>query len=172
MIMIDELLAGRLWLLLLVQGTACLAAGLAASYALRHRPARAHQVLLTALLAAVLMPTLYVAAGYYGLGFLAPKPTASCGIPALGGVLSPAEGGWATDVKLLRDVPTTEVTADPPPSEAEPIRGIPTPGAATVDVPWRMIAAAGWSGTTAILLLRLILRFALGLRLLRVRDSV
>jgi beta-lactamase regulating signal transducer with metallopeptidase domain len=37
-----------------------------------------------------------------------------------------------------------------------------------MDVPWSMIAILGWGVTTAILLLRLMLRFALGLRLLRV----
>jgi ABC-type Fe3+ transport system permease subunit len=70
--MIDKLLAAGPWLLLLVQGTACLAVGLAVSHAWRHRPARAHQVLVTALLASVLMPGLYLSAGYFELGVLAP----------------------------------------------------------------------------------------------------
>jgi len=162
--MIYELFAGRLWLLLLIQGTACLAAGLAASYVLRHRPARAHQVLLTALLAALLMPTLYVAAGYYGLGLLA----APCSTSALGGFLSPAEGGWATDVHLLTNLPTAEIAAEPTLPEIEPAKAIPAPAAVTMDVPWSVIAILGWGATTTILLLRLLLRFALGLRLLRV----
>jgi hypothetical protein len=93
MIRIDEIVAGRLWLLLLVQGSACLAAGLAASYVLRHRPARAHQVLLTALLTSVLMPTLYLAAGHYQLGLLTSKPAAPCSTPAVAEASSPHSEG-------------------------------------------------------------------------------
>ncbi len=172
MIRIDELVAGRLWLLLLVQGTACLAVGLAFSYGLRHRPARAHQVLLTALLASVLMPTLYLAAGYYGLGLLASKPVVPCSTPALGGVLSPAEGGGATDIRLLPDLPTSEAAAEPTLPEMEPVGAIPTPPATAVDMPWSVIALLGWGAITAVLLLRLLLRFALGLRLLRVGQPL
>ncbi len=166
--MIYELFAGRLWLLLLVQGTACLAAGLATSYVLRYRPARAHQVLLTALLASVLMPTLYVVAGHYGLGLLASKPTAPASIPALGGVLSPAEGGWATEIRLLPDLAAAGIADEPTLPETEPIEAIAAPPTATIHVPWTMLAVLGWGVTTTILLLRLIRRFALGLRLLQV----
>ncbi|MCL5279400.1 MAG: hypothetical protein M1376_05800, partial [Planctomycetes bacterium] len=166
--MIHELFTGRLWLVLLTQGTVCLAAGLAASYMLRHRPARSHQVLLTALLASVLMPTLYVAAGHYGFGLLTSKSAVPCSTPALGGVLFPAEGGWATSTRRLPDLPTTKPAIEPTLSEAEPIGAIPAPAAATKEVPWNMLVVLGWGGTTAILLLRLVLCFALGLRLLRV----
>jgi hypothetical protein len=41
--MISATISGSLWPLLLVQGTACITVGLAASYLLRDRPARAHQ---------------------------------------------------------------------------------------------------------------------------------
>ncbi len=214
--MIHELFTGRLWLLLLTQGTACLAVGLAVSYALRHRPARAHQVLLTALLAAVLMPTLYVAAGYYGLGLLASKPTVGGSTPAVAraswvpkreliafgdpspcvsrascprsegetpsaltragrvpkrdasrlGSPRPRHEGWAPDIRPLAGLPTTEAADEPPLLSAEPIGAIPAPVAATLDVPWSIVAILGWGVGTAILLARLILRFVLGLHLL------
>jgi beta-lactamase regulating signal transducer with metallopeptidase domain len=166
--MIDELLTTGLWRLLLVQSTACLATGLAASIVLRRRPARAHQVLFAALLVAVLMPGLYLSARQFGFGVFAPITVTSCGTPAPEGVLSPTEGGWATSAPLL----TTEVADEPTPLGAEPVAGAATSGAATGRVSRAIIGAACWLAVTAVLLARLVLRFLLGFRLLRAAEPV
>ncbi len=92
MIVINELFTGHLWLLLLVQGTACLAAGLAASYVLRHRPARAHQVLLTALLASVLMPILVPGRGTLRVGPPGAEASGAMEHPRPRGCPSPSRG--------------------------------------------------------------------------------
>ncbi len=170
--MIDELLSQGPWLLLLIQGTVCLAVGLVASCALRHRPARAHQFLLMAMLVSVLMPSLYLAAGHYKLGLLPSKPTSPCSTPALGGVLFPAEGGWATNIRLLSDLPIAEIADEPTLPGAEPIGAIPASSAATMQVPWSRIAVTCWSAATAILLLRLVLRFVLGWRVVHAAQPL
>ncbi len=179
--MIHGLFTSDLWLLLLIQGTACLAAGLAASYALRRRPARAHQVLCMALLAAVLMPGLYLSARRFGLGVLAAPGAPSCSTPAPGGVFSPAEGiglpnaffrvwgpGWDTSAPLS----TIEITDESAPVSEEPVTETPAWGTTAACVPWALMGAACWLAATAVLLGRLFLRFALGFHLLRAADPV
>lgn len=162
--MIDELFAGDLWLLLLVQGTACLAIGLAASYVLRHRPARAHQILLTALLASVLMPGLHVSARYFGLGVLAPRTTPPVREIMETQPLEPA---------LLAEMIATESAYEPMPSaEVESPAEASAHLVTTRPIPWVAIAAAGWLMITLVLLTRLALRFALGLCLLRAADPL
>lgn len=166
--MIDELFTADLWRLLLIQSTACLATGLAASFVLRRRPARAHQVLFTALLAAVLMPGLYVSARQLELGVLTPPANGFWSTPALGGASSPAEGDWATRAPLF----AVEDTDEPVPLIAGPAVEVPASGAATTRVSWAVIGVACWLAVTAALLGRLILRFALGFHLLRAADPV
>jgi beta-lactamase regulating signal transducer with metallopeptidase domain len=158
----DVLFAGGTWLLPLAQGTACLAVGLAASHALRHRPARAHQVLLTAMLASVLMPGLYLSASHFGLGILAPRAAPSRGTPALGGGSFPAGGGWATGTSLFFGLPAAETADEALPPRAEPIVATPAPPAAPRAVPWSVIPVVGWAVAAVLLLLRVILRFILG----------
>ena len=149
--MIGEMIFESLGVLLVAQGTACLALGLAASCVLRHRAARAHQALLTALLASVLMPSLYLAAGHWELGLLASRTT------------PPAQE--ATETQPL-DIPppTTALAYEPgPPVIGEPVAEDPAYDAATTRVPWGIIGLACWIAATATLLIRLVLRFILGL---------
>jgi beta-lactamase regulating signal transducer with metallopeptidase domain/type II secretory pathway component GspD/PulD (secretin) len=148
----DELFTGDVALLLLVQGTACVAVGLTVSYVLRHRPAHAYQVLLAGLLAAVLMPGLYVWARHCGAGVLAPK-------------IAPAAPGIAT-AGLRPTAPLAdEIAYDPAPgtvaeaAPASPLRG--------GHIPWRIVAVACWFAATLALLLRISLRLLLGAYLLR-----
>ncbi len=161
--MIRELFSEGPWLLLFVQATICLAVGLGASYALRHRPARAHQILLTAVLTSVLMPGLYLSAKHFGLGVLASKPVAPSNPPALGEVLSPAESGWVTGLRL----PVAEIVPEPTLPVAEPIRVIRTSLVETRRVPWKMVMVVCWSVATVTLSLLLVLRFLLGWRVVR-----
>ncbi len=201
--MIDELISEGPWLLLLVQGTACLAVGLAASYALRHRPARAHQALLTALLMSVFMPGLYLSARYSGLGVFASKPTSPGNTSAVAraswvpkreliafgdpgpwtsdtmGSVGPDEArpGWprhedgATDISPLHDLLVAESTDESTLSREESIGAIPAPRA-RIRVPWSVILIVSWSTATALLLLRLVLRFLLGWRVVQTAQSL
>ena len=161
--MIDELFAADWWRPLLVQSTACLGVGLMASVLLRHRPARAHQVLFTALLVALLMPGLYLSARHLGLGVLPTPAALSGGTPTPEDVLSPAEDGRAAGTPLL----TMEVTDKPTPFRDGPVAEAPARETATTPVSWALIGAVGWLAVTTILLGRLALRFVLGFHLLR-----
>ncbi len=162
MIGIDEIVAGRLWLLLLVQGTACLAAGLAASYVLRHRPARAHQVLLTALLAAVLMPILYLSVGHLGLGLLAPAA------PATQRMAEASVPDTFLDTPVSDDLPAAEAVYEPGPRPVtEAVAGVSPYSTAMMRVPWNAIVVVCWSAATALLFLRLVLRLLLGWRVVQ-----
>ena len=156
--MIDELFAGDLWLLLLVQGTACLAVGLAVSYVLRHRPARAHQVLLTALLASVLMPGLYVSARHFGLGVLTPQN-------------HPAGTQRSRDSAAANRPPCRDrddgVHYDPASSEVEFAEAVPAYPVTRTSSRGDIVTMACWLTATLVLLMRLSLRFLLGLHLLR-----
>jgi beta-lactamase regulating signal transducer with metallopeptidase domain len=162
--MIDELCAGRLWLLLLVQGTACLAAGLAASYVLRHRPAHAHQILLTALWAAVLMPGLYLSAQRLGLGVLAPRAA-----PPAREIVEAQPPDSALRVEF---VPTPDVYEPTTAPSAESVAAGPGYPVAPRHIPWGAVTIACWLAATLVLLTRLALRFLLGFRLLRAADPV
>jgi beta-lactamase regulating signal transducer with metallopeptidase domain len=134
-----------LWVLL-VQSTACLAAGLAGSNLLRRRAARAHQVLLTGLLAALLLPATYLLVRHFQWGLLA-APTA---LPDV-----------STEVLAMEDT----AMEDEATFEAAAI--VPVYEATTAPVPWVAIGMIGWATATVLLLGRLLLRFVLGLRLLR-----
>jgi len=165
--MIDELFSEGPWLLLLAQSTACLAAGLAASYVLRHRPARAHQVLLTALLAAVLMPILYLSVGHLGLGLLAPTP------PATQRMAEASVLDAFLDTPVSDDLPGTEAVDEPGPrSVAEAVAGVSPDRRAALRVPWNTIVIVCWSSATALLFLRLVLRFLLGWRVVHAAEPL
>jgi beta-lactamase regulating signal transducer with metallopeptidase domain/chaperonin cofactor prefoldin len=160
--MIGEILSDNLWLLLLAQGTACLAAGMGASIALRRRAAHAHQVLLTALVAAALMPGLYLSARHFGFGVLAP-PTA----PPAQEVAEPP----ALDTALLDEVTVTESNDESALSAGvSPLAETGLSGVMTRQVPWSAVTLSCWLLASAALLLRLALRFLLGLHLLRTAD--
>ncbi|MEN6424588.1 MAG: M56 family metallopeptidase [Phycisphaerales bacterium] len=148
--MIGEIFSGNLWLLLIAQATVCIALGLAASLLLRHSAARAHQALLTAVAMAILTPGAYTLVRHFQLGVLTPEPTPAAQQSAEPMVLSDME------IVVL-------------PIEYEPVPAIaPQEEPATKPLPWGTICLAGWISLTAVLLGRLALRFALGLRLLRV----
>jgi beta-lactamase regulating signal transducer with metallopeptidase domain/predicted nucleic acid-binding Zn-ribbon protein len=152
--MIGEMIFESPWRLLLAQGTACLAVGLAASCVLRHRAARAHQVLLTALLASVLMPALYLFVGHFGFGLLASTMT-----PAA----QEAIETQPLDAPLLADLLATEAAYEPMPVSDEPAVEVPAYHVATTRVPWDLIGVACWTAVATALLIRLTLRFLLGL---------
>lgn len=157
--MIGEVFSESLWLLLIAQATVCIGLGLAASLLLRYSAARAHQVLLTALLAAALTPGVYVLVRHFQLGMLASEPM----------IASPQ----STEPPILSETQTVGLLAEYEPAPADdtewPVAMAPAPNeVAAAPLPWGAICLGGWIALTAILLGRLALRFALGLRLLRV----
>jgi beta-lactamase regulating signal transducer with metallopeptidase domain/exonuclease VII small subunit len=145
------------------QSTAFVLAGLLASYILRRNPARAHQALLTAVAAALLAPTFSQLVRHYGLGLLADSPTA---------VAAPAADTYPTDddttipQQIFNNCYYTVAAADDYPRDHEftasgPISVRPS------GIAWRTFLAWAWIAVSAALLFRLVVTFALGLRLLR-----
>jgi len=149
--MIGELFSGSLWLRLSTQATLCVAAGLAASYLMHHRAARAHRVLLISLVVAVVTPGTYVLARHFQLGLLPSKPMS---VPPQTPEPTLSFGTFVTDL------PTAEADFEPLPSGVrEPV--------ATAPVPWGTICLSGWALLSTMLLGRLVVQFFLGLRLVK-----
>jgi beta-lactamase regulating signal transducer with metallopeptidase domain len=145
------------------QSTAFVLAGLLASYILRRNPARAHQALLTAVVAALLAPTFSQLVRHYGLGLLADNPTV---------VAAPAAETYPTDdditipQQIFNNCYCTAAAADDYPRDHEftasgPISVRPS------GIAWRTFLTWAWIAVSAALLFRLVVTFALGLRLLR-----
>lgn len=153
---------GFLWALLLAQGTACIAAGLAVSYLLRRHPARAHQILLLALAASLLMPASYLLVRHFELGVLVLPASESMDIdlPAVAGASLP-------------DSPVEETDSDSAEIEfADTPLLLPVTQAEDSPLSWTTILLALWATGSAILLGRMLLQFVLGLRLLRASEPL
>ena len=145
------------------QSTAFVVAGLLASYILRRNPARAHQALLTAVAAALLAPTFSQLVRHYGLGLLADSPTA---------VAEPAAETYPTDdnttipQQIFNNCYYTVAAADDYPRDHEFTASGPV-SVRPSGIAWRTFLAWAWIAVSAALLFRLVVTFALGLRLLR-----
>jgi len=145
------------------QSTAFVVAGLLASYILRRNPARAHQALLTAVAAALLAPTFSQLVRHYGLGLLADSPTA---------VAEPAAETYPTDdnttipQQIFNNCYYTVAAADDYPRDHEFTASGPV-SVRPCGIAWRTFLAWAWIAVSAALLFRLVVTFALGLRLLR-----
>jgi beta-lactamase regulating signal transducer with metallopeptidase domain len=155
--MMGELFAQHPWLWPLAwQSTTCLAAGLWASFLLRRRPARAHQLLLLSLVAAMLVPVMSGIVRHNQWGLFVAEST----VP-------------------LRQIQPFIVQADPASATAmpmsdvsvEPSRGgtvLPMPSApAAGETRWETALPLLWLAASTILLLRLATRLVLGLCLVR-----
>ncbi|MBN1508711.1 MAG: hypothetical protein JW955_17820 [Sedimentisphaerales bacterium] len=162
--MIGGIISESLWLLLLVQGTACLAAGLATSHLIRHRAARAHQALLAAMLASVLMPSLYLLVRHFHLGVLASEAPLQPPDTIAVRVLDAAVPAGAVATESERDTIAPRV--------AELGVAVAPQETAAQRVPWRAVVLACWAAAAVLLLGRLILRFVLGLHLLHATDPL
>ena len=138
------------------QSTVCIAAGLAASFALIRRPALAHQVLLLAMLAAVIVPVMSILVKHYELGVFIAEPAAA---------QSKFEGGIETNRYERSAATVTEVAKHRPALVEEHL-----PSAAInserVKFPWNVVLLRGWLITSLILLVRLLITFFRGVRLL------
>ena len=131
--------------------------GLATSFFLRRRPARASQILFLAIIAAVLLPTLSVLVRHFELGLFTEEP-------------------------IVLQSFTTEIPAETPEiliaSQIQPaVLEVPTDftlaenSSRDVKIPWRLIALYGWMIASLILLGRLFIAFVSGINLLRRAQS-
>lgn len=167
--MMGEMLSDTtLWAVLLLQGTGCLALGLALSYLLGRRAARAHQMLLVATLASVLMPGLYLLVKHFELGVLtAPTPVgqtvATLDEPADLAVVADATSAGPILTAGPDDGPAIEPST---PGTAPAIRE-----ATARNIPWTGICLICWAVASTGSLGHLVLRFALGRRLLRRSEA-
>jgi beta-lactamase regulating signal transducer with metallopeptidase domain len=158
--MTGEILSeSRLCLLLLTQGTACITLGLAGSYLLRRHASRAHQVLLIALLASVLMPASYIGVKHFGLGVLVAEvpaaPEASLDLQSV-------------DTSALTEIPGVEVESAQVATEVAEPASLPfVSPTEIVSLPWRAILLTCWAAAALILMARLAFRFILGIYLLQ-----
>jgi len=138
--------------------SAFLTAGLAASLALRGRPARAHLALWLAMLGAVLAP-------------LSKEAVRRCG----GGL-------WAAKTRSVVPGPVAETAPAIPAAMGKTAARPPIPSGSTANlqtlpsgvisdhrggIPWRGLGVASWGAASAFLLGRLISPFAEGRRLVR-----
>jgi beta-lactamase regulating signal transducer with metallopeptidase domain len=131
--------------------------GLAGSFLLRRRPARASQVLFLAIIAAVLLPTLSVLVRHYGLGLFAEEPIALPSFTTEISVESPVISLASEIQPAVLEVPTNFALAEK--------------SLLDVEIPWRLILLYVWMIASLILLGRLIIAFISGIRLLRRAQS-
>ncbi|MBC8218644.1 MAG: ankyrin repeat domain-containing protein, partial [Planctomycetes bacterium] len=148
----DLSLWGCLW-----QSMAFIALGLVAGYLLRRRPSRAYQVLLFAMLAAVIVPLMSAVVKHYDLGVFTARATDSFGTLLEGPEAIPLAG---TDDLAGIAVPAAVSPADinSGPAEITSTR---------FSISWRTVAVYGWIIATLALLARLIVTFMYGAYIVR-----
>ena len=148
--MIGEMLSvNSMSLRLALQATACLALGLTGSYLLRHRAARAHQVLLLGLVSAIVLPALYFMVGHLGIGVLAPQDAASAEETAVPWTVG------TTDAEAGLAVAPARTSAQTPPAAIAmptPITAVPTHPMPTARVSPRDVLLTCWLAASCILL--------------------
>jgi beta-lactamase regulating signal transducer with metallopeptidase domain len=144
----DLSLWGCVW-----QSTLFVAIGLAGSFLLRRRPARASGMMFLAMIAAVFVPAMSLLVRHFELGILAEEP------------IKPSTIGIEMPVETSRILPALEIR--PAVVDAATESPLIRSGSGDVRIPWRLIALFGWLMTTLILLGRLFVAFVCGIRLLR-----
>lgn len=138
------------------QSTIFLVAGLLGSFLLRRRSARAHQVVLLAMIAAVIVPVAGALVKRYELGVFAGKSPAIEPQRERSVSVDNHEASGAVGAENVQREPAAfnEVT----PSFAFVSRA--------AKFPWRFAALFGWMAASSILAVRLLVSFMLGVRLL------
>jgi beta-lactamase regulating signal transducer with metallopeptidase domain len=159
--MASEMMMQYAWLGPVVwQSTAALTAGLVGSHVLRRRPARAHQVLLLALMAAVAVPLLSHSVRQNQWGLFEAEPT-----------IIVANAAPSFEETIAQPTPEPAVdTAD----EALPVPMQVTPTASRrgLTPDWARVAIGVWVAAGAALLLRLGFRFLLAFDITRRSEAV
>ena len=137
------------------QSTIFAVAGLVGSFILRHRSARAHQVLFLAMIAAVIAPMMSTLVKHYELGVFVAEPV----------VIQPTAEDWS----IADDLGTSIIPAEDIEPKPVPTEGNSTPviaGAKNAEIPWRSVLLGGWIAASLILAARLLVTFVRGVRLL------
>ncbi len=140
---------------LLWQSSLFVTAGLIGSFILKRHPARAHQVLLLSMIAAVTVPLLSTFVKYMELGIFVEEPVAATSPP---GDFIPVSNTPLSATNLLPFYESEQVTEVLPPIETE---------SENFSLPWRKILLFGWIAVSIILLTRLLITFILGMRLVK-----
>lgn len=138
------------------QSTIFLVVGLVSSFILRHRSARAHQVLFLAMIAAVIVPIMSILVKHYELGMFVAESVA---------IQSPAEdltGGSNYGAPGI--ISAEDIEHKPGPIEEDLPPAIA--GSDSARFPWRSVVLCGWIAASLILAARLFVTFVLGVRLL------
>ena len=139
------------------QSTLFAVIGLAGSFLLRRRPARASQVLFLAIIAAILLPAMSLLVRHYGLGLFAEKPIV---LPSFE-IEIPTE---APEILLMPEI-------QPATLEVPTVIEFAEKSSWNIKIPWLIVALYGWMLAALILLGRLIFAFVSGIRLLRRAQS-
>lgn len=139
------------------QSTLFAVIGLAGSFLLRRRPARASQVLFLAVIAAVFVPAMSVLVRHFELGLLT------------GDKISLPSFEMVVPIETPEILPAPEIQPAVP--EAPKNLALTENGSEDIRIPWRLVALYGWMIATLILLGRLFIAFFSGIRLLRRAQS-
>jgi beta-lactamase regulating signal transducer with metallopeptidase domain len=158
--MIAELLSENqfVWTCL-CQSTVCAAAGIIGSFILKHRPARAHQVLLLAITAAVVVPAMSVLVKHLDLGLFSAEPAA---VRSEREVTLP-ETAYAAAEIIAGDI----IEYEPPAVEAAQDGLTAAVAAQKTGIPWSRMLSWAWIAASLILAARLGVTFVRGMRILR-----
>ena len=161
--MISQLFtAGPFWSNPLLQSTVCVTAGLIASLLLRRRSARAHQVLLLAMIASVAVPAMSMIVRHYELGIFVDKPA-----------VTKSQFAEIPIVPIIIEYEKSPLSVIPNAYYTEAIeREYSIPAAAFTSeaktkLPLRTILMWSWIIVSTILAFRLLVTFILGLGTLR-----
>jgi len=139
------------------QSTIFLVVGLVGSFILRHRSARAHQVLFLAMIAAVIVPIMSILVKHYELGMFVAEPVVIQSRAEDVGRVGNFGAPGIISTEDIEHKPGT-IEKDLPPA---------TLASETTKFPWRSVVLYGWITASLILAARLLLTFALGVRLLK-----
>ncbi len=158
--MLEGLLAQHVWLWpVLWQSTAVLTLGLLGSYALRKRAVRAHQLLLLALVGAIAAPVLSHVVKQHEWGMLESKPAPAAPVESH----PPAPRIRSTPIPV-ESAPTPKIDRASTPVATPPAPPAPE-SARTIE--WARLVLPAWGMLSALLVIRLVVRFLLGCRLVR-----
>jgi beta-lactamase regulating signal transducer with metallopeptidase domain len=136
------------------QSTIFLAAGMLGSFILWRCSARAHRVLLLAMMAAVIVPGASILVKYYELGMFIAKPAVN---------QAPVESNIIHEATGI--IP--EETIEHSPALVNQDSHQAMTGSGTAKFPWRSALSYAWIAASLVLVIRLLVTFVLGVRLLR-----
>ncbi|NIS51505.1 MAG: hypothetical protein GWN67_10415, partial [Phycisphaerae bacterium] len=164
------------------QSTAFVTAGLAISFAFRHRPCRAHHILLLSIIAAVIVPISTASVKHFGLGLFAGKPvTIHRPVEFVANHLHTENEFDVTERTALVPGYTEVAQIKPahPPALEYPSSAVAS--SKSYELPWRKILLWSWAVVSTILILRLAFFFAMSVGLLgqvvpansaRIREAI